>query len=147
MSMFKRPAGVVVLALLASAPSLRAVDPAPAEQEKGPLARSIAGVQMVVDPSTGRLTVPTPEQRARLAAALERMIDQRTEGLEVRRLPNGMHLVDLQGRFQSMEVAVRGRDGVVHLRCIDGPDELESLFQPEPAPSPAPPLATEVRKP
>ena len=145
MSMIKRPVGVVVLALLASAPAPRAADPAPAEQEKAPVARSVAGVQMVVDPSTGRLTAPTPEQRARLAAALERMIDQRTEGLEVRRLPNGMHLVDLQGRFQSVEVAVRGTDGVVHLRCIDSPDELESLLEREPTPSPAPPPAPEER--
>jgi hypothetical protein len=138
MSMIKRPVGVVVLALLASAPALRAVDPEPEP-------RAVAGLQMAVDPSTGRLTAPTPEQRARLAAALARMIDQRTEGLEVRRLPNGMHLVDLQGRFQSVEVAVRGTDGVVHLRCIDSPDDLKSLLEREHTPSPAPPPATEER--
>ena len=147
MSMIKRPGWVVVLSLLASAPALRAVDPAPGEQEKAPVPRSVAGLQMAVDPSTGRPTAPTPEQRARLAAALARMIDQRTEGLEVRRLANGMHLVNLEGRFQSVEVAVRGTDGVVRLRCIDGPDALESLFQREHAPSPAPRPATEERQP
>jgi len=138
MSMIKRPVWVVILSLLASAPAPRAADPEP-------VPRAVAGVQTAVDPSTGRLTAPTPEQRARLAAALARMIDQRTEGLEVRRLPNGMHLVDLQGRFQSVEVAVRGTDGVVRLRCIDGPDELESLLEREHTPSPAPPPATEER--
>jgi len=138
MCMIKRPGWVVVLSLLASAPALRAAD---AE----PVPTASAGLQMAVDPATGRLTAPTPEQRARLAAALARMIDQRTDGLEVRRLPNGMHLVDLQGRFQSVEVAVRGTDGVVHLRCIDSPDDLKSLLEREHTPSPAPPPATEER--
>jgi len=84
---------------------------------------------VTVDPSTGRLVPPTPAQRARLAAALAQMIDHRTEGLEVRRLANGARLVDLQGRFQNVEVAVRGTDGAVHLRCIDSLDELDSLFE------------------
>jgi hypothetical protein len=73
------------------------------------------------------------------------MIDQRTEGLEVRRLPNGMRLVDLQGRFRNVEVAVRGTDGEVRLRCIDAPDELDWLLDRGTKPSPASRPATEER--
>ena len=105
----------------------------------------MAGLHVAVDPSTGRLTAPTPEQRSKLAAALAQMIDQRTEGLEVRRLPNGMRLVDLQGRFRNVEVAVRGTDGEVRLRCIDAPEELDWLLDRGSEPSPAPRPATEER--
>ena len=107
---------LLVLSLLACAPVLLAGDSTPAPQ----------GLQVAIDPSTGRLTAPTPDQRAKLAAALAQMIDHRTEGLEVRRGPNGARIVDLQGRFQSVEVAALGTDGAVHLQCIDSPDELAS---------------------
>ena len=145
MYMLNRPLWIVVLSLLASAPALRAADSASAEQEKAPVTRSISELHVAVDPSTGRLIAPTPEQRAKLAAALARMIDQRTEGLEVRRGPNGMRLVDLNGRFHSVEVAVRGTDGAVHLRCFDTTDQLESFLERESVPSPAPRPATEDR--
>ena len=134
----KRISFAVVLSLLASASPLLASDSEPGKE-------TIAAVQVAVDPSTGRLTAPTPEQRAKLAAALAQMVDQRTEGLEVRRLPNGMHLVDLQGRFQNVEVAVRGTDGEVRLQCIDAPDELDWLLDRRSKPSPAPRPATEER--
>jgi hypothetical protein len=115
----------IVLSLLASTSVLLAADSTPAAQENAPARRSIAGLQVAVDPSTGRLIAPTPEQRAKLAAALAQMIDHRTAGLEVRRRPDGTRLVDLRGRFQSVEVATLGTDGAVHLRCIDSPDELD----------------------
>jgi len=123
-----RPLSGLALFLLAHASPVLAADPAPATE-------TMAVVQVAVDPSTGRPAPLTPDQRAKLSAALAQMIDQRTEGLEVRRLPNGAHLVDLQGRFQSVEVAVRGTDGQVHLRCIDSPTGL----------APAPRPATEER--
>ena len=145
MSIIKRLTWIVVLSLLGSAPALRAADSASAGQEKAPVSRSISGLHVAVDPSTGRLIAPTPEQRAKLAAALAQMIDHRTEGLEVRRGPNGIRIVDLKGRFQSAEVAVRGTDGAVHLQCFDTPDQLESLLERESVPSPAPRPATEDR--
>ena len=134
----KRLSFVVVLYLLATVSPLLAADSDPAGE-------TMAGLHVAVDPSTGRLAAPTPEQRAKLAAALAQMVDQRTEGLEVRRLPNGMHLVDLQGRFQNVEVAVRGTDGEVRLQCIDGPYELDWVLDRRSKPSPAPRPATEER--
>jgi hypothetical protein len=133
----KRLSFVVVLYLLANASPLAA--------DSKSAGKTTAGLHVAVDPSTGRLTAPTPEQRAKLAAALAQMIDQRTEGLEVRRLPNGMRLVDLQGRFRNVEVAVRGMDGEVRLQCIDAPEELDGLLDRGSQPSPAPRPATEVR--
>lgn len=138
-------AALVVLFLLTSALPLLAAESEASGKEEASVSRSIGGLEVTVDPSTGRLVPPTPEQRARLAAALARMIDHRTEGLEVRRLPNGARVVDLQGRFQSVEVAMRGTGGEVLLQCVDTPDELESLFERTTQPSPAPPSATEER--
>jgi len=134
----KRLSFVVALSFLANVSALLAADSEPAQDA------SVA-VQATVDPSTGRVTAPTPEQRANLAAALAQMIDQRTEGLEVRRLPNGTRLVDLQGRFRNVDVAMRGTDGVVRYRCIDGADGLDGLLDRGSQPSPAPRPANEER--
>jgi hypothetical protein len=120
------------------------VSPLPAADSKA-AGETISGLHVAVDPSTGRLTAPTPDQRAKLAAALAQMIDQRTEGLEVRRLQNGARLVDLQGRFRNVAVAVRGTDGKVRLQCIDAPDELDGLLDRGSEPSPAPRPATKER--
>jgi hypothetical protein len=133
----KRLSFVLVLSLPSVSPLLAA--------HSEPAGETTAGLHVAVDPSTGRLTAPTPQQRAKLAAALAQMIDQRTEGLEVRRLQNGMRLVDLQDRFRNVEVAVRGTDGDVRLQCIGAPDELEGLFDRGSEPSPAPRPATEKR--
>ena len=135
----------LVFLLLTSAFPLLAAEPESSGKEKPSVTRSIAGLEVTVDPSTGRLVPPTPEQRARLAAALARMIDHRTEGLEVRRLPNGAHLVDLQGRFRNVEVAMRDTRGQVLFQCVDAPGQLQSLFERATKPSPAPPSATEER--
>ena len=130
-------AALIVLFLLTTALPLLAAEPE--------VSRSIGGLEMTVDPSTGRLVPPTPEQRARLAAALAQMIDHRTEGLEVRRLPNGGRLVDLQGRFRNVEVAVRGTRGNVLLQCVDTPDELTPLLERVFPHSSVPPSAGEER--
>jgi len=145
MSMVKHSVCFIVLSLFAGVPTLLAAESPSAGDGSAPVARSIAGLQVAADPRAGRLIAPTPEQQARLAAALAQMIDQRTEGLEIRRLPNGMRLVDLDGRFRNVEVAVLGPDGAVHLRCIDSPEELQSPVQRESAPSPAPRPASKER--
>lgn len=138
-------AALVVLLLLTSALPLLAAESEASGKGEATVSRSIGGLAVSVDPSTGRLVPPTPAQRARLAAALAQMIDQRTEGLEIRRLPNGAHLVDLQGRFRNVEVAMRDTRGQVLFQCVDAPDQLQSLFERATKPSPAPPPAPEER--
>ena len=136
----RRPTVVCLIAVL-----VVSLVPALAEEKREPdspqLERSIAGVQVSIDPATGRLVPPTPEQRAKLAAALAALIDERTEGLELRRHPDGMLSVDLKGRFRNVAVAVRGTDGNVRLECVETPDALDALFEraatvfPRPAPA------------
>lgn len=126
-------AAVLVSALLVGALSALASESGSSGEASATVQRSVAGLEVTVDPSTGRLVPPTPAQRARLAAALVQMIDHRTEGLEVRRLPDGTRLVDLQGRFQNVEVAVRGQAGDLRLQCVKSPDEIDPVLEPSSA--------------
>jgi hypothetical protein len=88
---------------------------------------SVAGMQVAIDPQTGRLRQPTPEERQALARALGRSLNRSTEGLTVTRFSNGMQKVDLQGRFQSISVATVDAHGKLQHRCITSPAEAKAL--------------------
>jgi septal ring-binding cell division protein DamX len=102
----------------------------------------VAGMQVAIDPKTGRLRQPTPEERQALARALARTLNRSTEGLPVTRYANGMERVDLQGRFQSVSVATV-ENGKVHERCVTNAAEAKAAAKPAAAAKPTP--APEVK--
>jgi hypothetical protein len=88
----------------------------------------VAGMQVAIDPHTGRLRQPTPAERQALAKALGRSLNRSTEGLTVTRFPNGMQKVDLQGRFQNTSVATVDEHGRVSHRCITTEAEAKRIM-------------------
>jgi hypothetical protein len=89
----------------------------------------VAGQKVAIDPQTGRLRQPTPEESRRLAAAMKGMINRSTEGLAVKQHANGMQSVDLQGRFQSLAVAKKTADGTVTERCVTNKAEADTFMK------------------
>jgi hypothetical protein len=73
-----------------------------------------------IDPETGKLGLPTKEQRAGLerAANLSPAIDRSDAGLTVVHKPDGSMMVDLQGRFQDYEVMRIAPDGTKSETCV-----------------------------
>ena len=72
-----------------------------------------------IDPQTGEIGMPTPEQTAELLEGA----DPRAwsfEGLEVVQHPDGRKSVDLQGRFMSYSVVRIGTGGEVQMDCVEG---------------------------
>ena len=80
------------------------------------------GMLAAIDPETGRLTRPTPEQVQRLSREAAPSLSQRCDDLPVFRLPDGALMVHLEGRFQQYVVARVDRAGKVHLDCVESPD-------------------------
>jgi len=80
------------------------------------------GMLAAIDPETGRLTRPTPEQVQRLSREAAPSLSQRFDDLPVFRLPDGALMVHLEGRFQQYVVARVDRAGKVHLDCVESPD-------------------------
>jgi hypothetical protein len=107
---------VSALGLLLATPVWAQSPPNPTNTK--PATAKIAGMQVAIDPHTGRLRQPTPSERQALAKALGRSLNRSTEGLTVTRFPNGMQKVDLQGRFQNTSVATIDEHGRVSHRCI-----------------------------
>lgn len=72
------------------------------------------GLKVVKDPETGKLRGPDRAEAAKLGGP---SMNRSIEGLRPERRPNGVNLVDLQGRFQSYTVATRKENGGIEIEC------------------------------
>jgi len=100
--------------------------------------RNVSGLQAVVDPVTGQLRQPTAEESMRLSEALEEMLSQSSEGLEVVELGDGTMMVDLQDRFQEIAVAsIVG--GQIRMACVNDHSSLDAFLKGLRAPVSLPP--------
>jgi cell division protein FtsN len=93
--------------------------PAPTAQQAGTVTRSVGGVQVAIDPATGRVQQPTAEQAQQLAGALQHMLTRETEGLPVTQLPDGTFMVNLEDTFQEVAMATVDRKGRVKVHCVN----------------------------
>ena len=98
-----------------------------------------AGLRAFIDPQTGQLRAPTPEEAAQLAAEVHASRLQALSELEVVVHPDGMKSVDLQDAFLIDLVARRNPDGSLTTACL--PPGVSG--QPPPAARPAAPVLEE----
>lgn len=77
-----------------------------------------AGMIVVLDPESGELVAPTPQQSRALLGAQPEALSRSDEGLVEIHRQDGSVGIDVQGRFQEYVTVVRGRDGKVRFRCI-----------------------------
>lgn len=90
----------------------------PADKSAEETKVNVEGVQVAVDPQTGKLREPTPEERQALIQAMRRLLSTSTDGLTVVQHPDGSETVDLEGRFQNLSVAKINADGTVSKQCV-----------------------------
>jgi hypothetical protein len=91
-----------------------------------------------IDPETGKLGMPTPEQLKELSDLQQYEVDHSDVGLVEVHHPDGSVSVDLQGRFQEYATVRIGPDGKKTFQCVDGPENAERALQ-----SPARPVSEE----
>lgn len=74
------------------------------------------------------LTQPSREEIKVLLDGIKQLVNQSTEGLEVKSLPGGGQIVDLEGRFQNIAVAKQNADGSVQEHCVTTVKEAEEFL-------------------
>ena len=91
-----------------------------------------AGQTVAVDPQTGKLRPPTPDEARQLGMALRNYLNRSTQGLVVKTHPNGAQSVDLQGRFQSVSLAKVNPDGTTSEKCVTNLHEADEFLKSPP---------------
>jgi hypothetical protein len=92
-----------------------------------------AGQSVAIDPQTGKVRPPTPDEARQLGAALKNYLNRSSQGLTVKTHPNGVQSVDLQGRFQSVSVAKINANGSVSEKCVTNMQEAQDFLMASPA--------------
>ncbi len=121
-----------------------AAPPAPADacapQRPQPFLPGFMGMVVAIDPETGMLAMPTPEQlttlgrTATLSRAEEDMLSRSSAGLREFRLADGTVGLDLAGRFQEFSVARIGTNGRVVFDCTSDLAALLRMLASGPVP-------------
>ena len=78
-----------------------------------------AGLRAFVDPTTGQLRQPSPEELAAVGASARLARNKSIEGLEVEHRGDGSKFVDLQGRFMHSLRVTRSASGTTSFVCTD----------------------------
>ena len=92
---------------------------------------------VAIDPETGALGPPSPEQARALRAAGGEALSRSTEGLIEIHRPDGAVGLDLQGRFQDYATVRIGPDGKPIFRCLHADGRPEAAGR-DSFPAPAP---------
>lgn len=107
-----------------SQPAPKATDRKPA-----PVTRTIGAATVSVDPATGRLVPPTPEQAAALTAELYRMVSRAPEDIIIIQQEDGSQLGVLDDSYNEVAMATRDAKGNLRLHCIDTPDQAKRVLE------------------
>lgn len=89
----------------------------------------VAGQKVQVDPQTGQIKEPTPEEARQLAAGLKQLINKDSKDLVPVTEPDGSISIDLQGRFQHVTVAKVNENDSVSQSCVDNPKAAGEFFE------------------
>jgi len=86
-----------------------------------------SSARVYINPQTGQVGGPPPgAQPPGLSVAEEKMLSRSDRGLQVRKLPTGAMLLDLQGRFRNMSTASLSADGEAQLHCSEDQAAVEA---------------------
>jgi hypothetical protein len=97
-----------------------------------------AGLRAFIDPQTGQLRQPTPEELATWTKAAREELSRAVESLQPTVLPDGTLALDLQGLFMQDLVVTRRPDGSLSTQCVpDSEREVAFAAPPQTTPKPA----------
>jgi hypothetical protein len=98
-----------------------------------------AGFRAFIDPRTGELREPSPEETRALARAGREEFVRAMESLEAVVHPDGMISLDLKGLFMQDLVVVKRSDGSLSMQCVPDSERASVSLETAP-PKPAPAL-------
>lgn len=129
------------VATAAAAADTQAPDAAPADPTAAETATAVdfSGMIVHIDPKTGRMRPPTPEETAELSRALARRMEISSASAAAHseeHLANGAVMIELDPAFHDFTVGRRAADGTLVTDCVHGAEiALEVVKTPVEAPA------------
>jgi hypothetical protein len=87
-------------------------------QESGKARKYVATREIIFDQASGKLRKPTDEETKALVERVSVLTNRSSDGLTINTQPNGMKLVDLEGRFNGVVLGRANADGTTEVRCV-----------------------------
>jgi hypothetical protein len=87
-------------------------------QESSKAKKYVATKEIIFDQATGKLRKPTDEETKALVESVSVLTNRSSDGLTINTQPNGMKLVDLEGRFNGVVLGRANADGTTEVRCV-----------------------------
>jgi hypothetical protein len=106
--------------------------PAPVPAPRSGIVPGSAGMVIAIDPETGDVGMPTPEQLADLKLNENEAVMHEDAGLLQVQHADGHWSMDLQGRYQEYAVIRKAADGTTTIGCVDHPANADHVH---PAPA------------
>ncbi len=83
---------------------------------------------IVRDQATGELRKPTEAETGAMVSQISVLTNRSSEGLTVNQQPNGMKLVNLEGRFNGVVLGRAKADGTTEVRCVFSIEEAAEFL-------------------
>jgi len=123
-------AALIPVPLAAAGRASKKVRGNPPATAKAKAPASEPAMRVFIDPQTGQLREPTPEEARALSEAVRKAAAPEPEDFEPVRHPDGMVSVDLKGAFMSHVIAQRNPDGSFSAWCVPAPRADATAPQP-----------------
>jgi hypothetical protein len=94
-----------------------------------------AGMQVFIDPATGKIRPATPQEMKMMSDRLQAFLSRSSAKLKVQEHSDGMLSMDLQGGFLNVWVASVGADGTVTNACVTDQAAAQSILSGQGAPA------------
>jgi hypothetical protein len=96
-----------------------------------------AGMQVFIDPATGKMRPATAQETKMMSARLQAFLSRSSAKLQVQEHASGMLSMDLQGGFLNVWVASVGADGTVANACVTDPATAQAILSGQQQAAPA----------
>ena len=89
------------------------------EQDTKPRAKKyVAAKEIIFDKASGKRRKPTAEETQALVDQVSSLTNRSSEGLTVETRPNGMKIMNAEGRFGGVVLGRANADGTTEVRCV-----------------------------
>lgn len=88
----------------------------------------VAAQEIIFDKASGKLRKPTAEETQVMVDQVSALTNRSSDGLTVTTQPNGMKMMNAEGRFSGVVLGRANADGTTEVRCVFSMEEAAEFL-------------------